>query len=101
MLMSIVTFMHDAMFACLSGDLHAAVYDFGNNIMYVGMAGAPILANGTAVLGGMPPLLHNSLMYSLMHSCIATPHTGVVAPAYSRPWFKLDMNALFAQPPPQ
>eukprot|EP00042_Codosiga_hollandica_P049930 m.587845 g.587845 ORF g.587845 m.587845 type:complete len:423 (+) comp57990_c1_seq2:175-1443(+) len=54
-----------------TGDLHAAVFDFGNNDMYVGFAGAPILPNGTAILGG------------------------VVAPAYSRPWFQLGMDELF------
>ena len=58
----------------IPGDLHAAVYDFGNNIMYVGMAGAPILANGTAVLGGKAPPLHYSLMYSLIFMHRYTTH---------------------------
>eukprot|EP00054_Salpingoeca_dolichothecata_P014323 m.80699 g.80699 ORF g.80699 m.80699 type:complete len:434 (+) comp20935_c0_seq1:2228-3529(+) len=55
-----------------TGDLHAAVYEFGQNLMFVGIAGVPI-DNGTAVLDGS------------------------IAPAYSRPWFQFNMTQLFAQ----
>ena len=55
-----------------TGDLHAAVYDFGHNYMYVSIAGVPILSNGQPV------------------------YNGTVWPAYERPWFQFDMNELFA-----
>ena len=35
-----------------AGDLHAAVYDFGHNFMYVSIAGVPILPNGEPVYNG-------------------------------------------------
>ncbi|KJE94290.1 hypothetical protein CAOG_04958 [Capsaspora owczarzaki ATCC 30864] len=48
-----------------TGDLHAAAYDFGNNVMYIGVA-----SNTTS---------------------------GVVVPAYARPFLKLDMSQILAQ----
>ena len=54
-------------------DLHSAVYDFGLNQMYVGLAGFPILENGKTILNG------------------------TIWGAYQRPWFQFNMNALFSQ----
>jgi len=56
-----------------TGDLHAAVYEFAPNTMYVSVAGVPINQNGLPVLNG------------------------TVASAYERPWFQFNMNTLFSQ----
>ncbi|EDQ90047.1 uncharacterized protein MONBRDRAFT_36634 [Monosiga brevicollis MX1] len=57
-----------------SGDMHAAFYDYGNNVIHVSVAGLPVAndGNGTVIDGPM-------------------------APAHARPWFRLDMEKLFAQ----
>jgi len=54
-----------------TGDLHAAVYDFGANEMYVGVA------NQT---GSFPP-----------------PDQNAIQPAYSRPFLRFNMTQLFAE----
>jgi hypothetical protein len=54
-----------------TGDLHAAVYDFGANMMYVGVA------NQT---GTFPPA-----------------NQSMIQPAYDRPFLQFDMNQLFAE----
>ncbi|EGD75487.1 hypothetical protein PTSG_06561 [Salpingoeca rosetta] len=54
-----------------SGDMHAAVYNFEKNHMYVSVAGPKVTSSGDV--------------------------ESTVTPAYARPWFKLDMTKLFAQ----
>ena len=66
------TAIRDLISLSQTGDLHAAVYDFGHNYMYVSIAGVPILPNGQPV------------------------YNGTIWPAYERPWFQFDMNELFA-----
>eukprot|EP00730_Choanoeca_flexa_P019016 TRINITY_DN9276_c0_g1_i1.p1 TRINITY_DN9276_c0_g1~~TRINITY_DN9276_c0_g1_i1.p1 ORF type:complete len:439 (+),score=94.98 TRINITY_DN9276_c0_g1_i1:33-1349(+) len=58
-----------------SGDMHATFYDFSANTMHVSVAGLPVAnsPNGTVIEGPM-------------------------APANARPWFKMNMSKMFAQP---
>eukprot|EP00056_Hartaetosiga_gracilis_P014210 m.239995 g.239995 ORF g.239995 m.239995 type:complete len:436 (+) comp14353_c0_seq1:60-1367(+) len=55
-----------------SGDVHAAFYEYGNNNMYVSVAG--------------PTIDPNTLQ----------PQKNTTSPAHARPWFKLDMDVQFA-----
>lgn len=52
-----------------SGDMHAAVYDFNNQVVYVSIAGSPP----------------------------GQPSSTTIVPAYARPWFRFDAAALLHQ----
>lgn len=72
--------------------MHAAVFDYGNNMMFVSIAGPNVDNNGN-ILPGSTFGEREKRCVSQQHLPPPPPqHTDTTAPAYARPWFGLNMT---------